>query len=688
MKKILLFFSIFTSLIFPDETFIESDTLFRSNFQINNQLIFNDTEGRLHLAFTAQTGNTASSREIFYGIQQADSFIINQVTDNYSEEIISSIFYSDADKLHLIFLSRDSDNLMQLYYMNNASGKFSRRIQLTKSPVSKAAPKAVIDRNGRIHIVYFTNNFNSNQFCYTVFSTKNFSISNEMILCDAETNISDNADITIDGKDKIHIVFKAGSVLEGRLKYFNTTSGLVKETALNIDHPITSPRIIINNDTPHILYLNTNDKRLYWIKIKRNPGVPVAITPENHIPAGIGNFTRDNANRIYILYQNIEDSNFKSVYLIHFKDEIHSSPVRLTSINDNSIINDVSSTAYGDGLISMVLSSNLRNEVNTHANLVYTKGYLFGNALANVHSDSLSFGERFIDFSYDQNIKISNTGTTILKVFNPSIQGRDFTVDQFDTLYIMPDSSIDVRVSFNPSDTIKYFSMLSISCNAVNGNVLKIKLDGSGSGYPKIITLKDTFYVYDTREFIDSVLIINKGLKLLQIDSVKTSHPDINVSYSDEALYSGDSLYLKVNIRLKRNSSGYLLADTIFIYSNDPLDKFKYIFVKSVNLTANDKESNAGIDYELFQNYPNPFNPSTTISFSISQASYIIIEVYDALAREIAELADGYYPAGVHNINFNADDLSTGIYYYKLRVKSGAKELADHVKVRKMILVK
>lgn len=85
--------------------------------------------------------------------------------------------------------------------------------------------------------------------------------------------------------------------------------------------------------------------------------------------------------------------------------------------------------------------------------------------------------------------------------------------------------------------------------------------------------------------------------------------------------------------------------------------------------------------FALNQNYPNPFNPSTTISFQIPEASYISLVVYDAVGTEVETIAEGNYPAGVHEVLFDASKLSSGIYLY--RITSGANE-----STRKMMIVK
>ncbi len=81
---------------------------------------------------------------------------------------------------------------------------------------------------------------------------------------------------------------------------------------------------------------------------------------------------------------------------------------------------------------------------------------------------------------------------------------------------------------------------------------------------------------------------------------------------------------------------------------------------------VNDHVTNTVQTFELSQNYPNPFNPSTTISFNLGKSSFVSLKVYNVLGNEVANLVEGYQSAGEHTINFNAENLSSGIYFYKL----------------------
>ena len=72
------------------------------------------------------------------------------------------------------------------------------------------------------------------------------------------------------------------------------------------------------------------------------------------------------------------------------------------------------------------------------------------------------------------------------------------------------------------------------------------------------------------------------------------------------------------------------------------------------------------INFELSQNYPNPFNPSTTISFNLPESGKVILKIYNVIGKEIKTLVEGYKEAGIYTVNFNAEELASGMYLYSL----------------------
>ncbi len=85
--------------------------------------------------------------------------------------------------------------------------------------------------------------------------------------------------------------------------------------------------------------------------------------------------------------------------------------------------------------------------------------------------------------------------------------------------------------------------------------------------------------------------------------------------------------------------------------------------------------------YSLSQNYPNPFNPTTVIKYSLAKTGNVSLKIYNLLGQEVARLVNKEQTAGNHQVNFDASQLSSGIYFYEL--KSGT-----YNKVKKMLLIK
>jgi photosystem II stability/assembly factor-like uncharacterized protein len=89
--------------------------------------------------------------------------------------------------------------------------------------------------------------------------------------------------------------------------------------------------------------------------------------------------------------------------------------------------------------------------------------------------------------------------------------------------------------------------------------------------------------------------------------------------------------------------------------------------------------------YSLGQNYPNPFNPSTNISYQLPINSYVTIKVCDVLGREVATLVNSKQTTGSYTVEFNASNLASGIYFYRLVANSNGK---DFIMTKKMMVIK
>ncbi len=144
-------------------------------------------------------------------------------------------------------------------------------------------------------------------------------------------------------------------------------------------------------------------------------------------------------------------------------------------------------------------------------------------------------------------------------------------------------------------------------------------------------------------------------------------------SFDISTLANGSS---QVKIRFR------LTADASLQYDGWYVDDIKVTAYNSVPTgTGNNQGSQIPSVYELSQNYPNPFNPVTQINYSIPKDGYVKITVFDVIGRVVTNLVSENKKAGYYSINFNGDNLNSGVYFYKL-------ESGNFVETKKMILVK
>ena len=85
--------------------------------------------------------------------------------------------------------------------------------------------------------------------------------------------------------------------------------------------------------------------------------------------------------------------------------------------------------------------------------------------------------------------------------------------------------------------------------------------------------------------------------------------------------------------------------------------------------------------FELSQNYPNPFNPTTLIKYEIAKTSEVTLKIYNSIGQEVAELVKETKVPGTYEVRFNAKELASGVYFYKLKA-------GNFISVKKMILMK
>ena len=122
----------------------------------------------------------------------------------------------------------------------------------------------------------------------------------------------------------------------------------------------------------------------------------------------------------------------------------------------------------------------------------------------------------------------------------------------------------------------------------------------------------------------------------------------------------GDAFFTEVEFRGAFGKDNWLHGWTA-------LDNLGYVGEIS-NVAIDPINETTPSNYSLQQNYPNPFNPTTTIEFAVDATQYVSLSVYDILGRRVATLVANTVPAGVYKVTFNASDLTSGLYLYRLEL--------------------
>jgi len=160
-----------------------------------------------------------------------------------------------------------------------------------------------------------------------------------------------------------------------------------------------------------------------------------------------------------------------------------------------------------------------------------------------------------------------------------------------------------------------------------------------------------------------------------------------NSGFDIERSVSGSTDWTKVGYSVGFGSSN---TSHNYSFTNRNLSSGKYNYrLKQIDYNGNFEYHNlineitigVPVEFNLSQNYPNPFNPSTKIDFDIPNEGFVTLKIFNTSGIEVASLVNEIVTSGYHSINFNAVNLASGIYYYRLQTK-------DFTKVMKMALVK
>ncbi len=304
-----------------------------------------------------------------------------------------------------------------------------------------------------------------------------------------------------------------------------------------------------------------------------------------------------------------------------------------------------------------------------------------------------------------------------------TVMGKLFAVDS-STLVVGPGSGVITYASLTVGLTVEVKGSLSTS-GLLTAKLIKVHPVHEFKLYGKIesitgthftvggltfVTDQNTVYYdqFDKASAFDSLKVgqfvevryvktnLNENLavkveiendpRVVKFDGVVTSSTSGNLQLSVPSFSISSNTIFVTSEYLQTQPSSIQAGQSVTVWANQNQNgSLSAVQVQqiSASVTAINVNGTTSLPsaYELKQNYPNPFNPTTEISFTLAKQEHVSLIVYNIIGQQVATLYNGQLNAGSHIIKFNALNLPSGVYLYRL-------EAGNFVDVKKMILLK
>ena len=210
--------------------------------------------------------------------------------------------------------------------------------------------------------------------------------------------------------------------------------------------------------------------------------------------------------------------------------------------------------------------------------------------------------------------------------------------------------------------------------NTPEQTIINYSIDGSGVASGRIvIELPENAVIEDIelKDYLPQVIALHRTSNGMAI---------ISFAAASGAVSEEGEIF---NVIMKNDPNVDL--DDLILRDVKLFDEFGGTFNISVITHVTEKENYLAKAFSLSQNHPNPFNPLTNIEYYLPRSGEVSLVIYNLLGEEVARLVDGEMPAGSHTAVWNASNVSSGIYFYRLRAGPPA---GGFVQTRKMVFLK
>jgi len=437
--------------------------------------------------------------------------------------------------------------------------------------------------------------------------------------------------ITADGNN-LYVVWWDGRDLDREI-YFNrsTDNGLTwqSDTRLtNVNSWSEYPSIAVSGSNVHIVWMDDRDESYYpEIFYKRSTDGGISWSADEKLTSnpsepGIPSLAVS-GNNIHIVWHDLRDGNWEIYYKRSTDNGATWQPdVRLT--NDASV-SERASIALWNNSIYVVWQDERDNDKEIYFKISTDNGNNWSgdirltNSVGESEIPTLAVEESNINVVWGDSR--NGIGNAEIYVKRSTDSGINWTED--------------IRITNTPSASNR-------PSVAVSSNFVHISWNEVWEIYYKRSTDYGNTWETETR--------ITNNTSQSENSFVVVSDSAVHLIWQDNPANNDDIYY-------KKNPTGNIITDVVCISNNTPNE------------------------FKLNQNYPNPFNPNTSIQYAIASRQFVQLKVYDVLGNEIATLVNEEKPAGMYNVQFTMNNVSSGIYFYQLRA-------GDFLETKKMILIK
>jgi hypothetical protein len=486
--------------------------------------------------------------------------------------------------------------------------------------------------------------------------------------------------------------------------YTSAWTDIWKFTTKSANHTLFSPTGSLSQSLMNFGTTNQNSGNRKDTIITQNTGSGTfTITGKSIGGSSLLNMRNKNKKENNILFKDEEEipmATYKNSVLTYDSSFVfikNNYPVTLAQGEKDTTIIQFQPITYGTHEAQLTITS---TDSKAPVHVVHLIGTALGTPEIEVSSGKIDYDTLYSLKSYKTgSIIITNTGNLNMFVYGKYIEGDDrynysFLSGGLPSI-IPPQGKDTMKINFNSYTTVgKKTAKLYVLSDAENNQLYSIDLTGYIQSPVINATGRIIYGDISIGSKMDSIAsITNDGNAPLIINNTYVDGPN-----GKEFYYSGlnNGMVIQPNQTVTVNA-GFKPTETgtrycrIAILSNDGIKPEASIVLRGngVQMPTAGGGSNSvlGItgsrvsNYSLSQNYPNPFNPSTSITFGLLKSGYTTLKVYNVLGKEVVKLVEKHLENGEYNITFDAGNLPSGIYYYRLQ--SGSFN-----EMKKMILVK